>query len=184
VICLATRAREESVRPRLQSGACTRPLNFCVRPMNRTLHRSKRPLVAIGTMTLILVALFLLPALAAGQRPEPDFLKGVLLLVGLLMVGAALPYTTWVTVTDRGLQIQSWLIFRQFVPFDVIDHSDVQYLAEADWPVFVTIYGHGHKSALAQVGLKGVTKEDAAWFSALPQLKAIVHPGLTKSKWV
>jgi hypothetical protein len=32
VICLAPRVREESVRPRLQSGSCARPLNFTVRP--------------------------------------------------------------------------------------------------------------------------------------------------------
>jgi hypothetical protein len=133
-------------------------------------------------MASVLVALILLPPIAAGLRPEPDHYKAALIFVGMFSLIAASLYSTRVTVTDREITIWTWFILRHSVPFDEIDHSHVQYLAEADWPVALTIYSRGRGHILGRIGLKAVTKEDAAWISALPQLKPVVHPGLTKPR--
>lgn len=131
-------------------------------------------------MALILVALWLVPALAAGQRPVNY--SGPLLMVGLLAAIAALVYSTRVTVTDHGLVIRTWYLIRRSIPFDEIGHSKVQYLGEADWPVALTIYGHGTGAILGRVALKAVRQEDAKWICSLPQLKPEIHPGLTKTR--
>jgi hypothetical protein len=112
-------------------------------------------------MALVLAALFLLPPIAAGQRPDPDNYKAALLMVGVFSTIAALAYSTRVTVTEHELNIRTWYVLKQIIPFDKIDHSKVQYLAEADWPVALTIYGNGRRSVLGRVGLKAVRKEDA-----------------------
>jgi hypothetical protein len=131
-------------------------------------------------MALIMVALFLGPPFLARQRPVSY--APPLLIVGLLSAVAALVYSTRVTVTDRGLTIRTWFVLRHSVSFDEIDHSKVQYLAEADWPVALTIYGRGGRAVLGRVGLKAVRKEDAKWICSLPQLKPEIHPGLTKAR--
>jgi hypothetical protein len=145
--------------------------------MNRTLRRSARPLIAFGGMAAIFVSLWVVPALAAGQRPINY--SAPLLVVGLFALIAALTYSTRVTVTDRELIIRTWFVLKHSFPFDKIDHSKVQYLAEADWPVLLTIYGHGHDAVLGRVGLKAVRKDDAVWICSLPQLKPDIHSGLT-----
>ena len=98
--------------------------------------------MAFSTMTLVFVALWLVPALATGQRPVNY--SGPLLMVGIFAVIAALGYSTRVTVTDQELIFRTWYVIRHSIPFDEIGHSKVQYLAETDWPVALTIYGHGN----------------------------------------
>lgn len=148
--------------------------------MNRSLRPSVRPLIAFGTMALIMVAIFLGPPFLAGQRPVSY--APPLLIVGLLSAVAALVYSTRVRVTDRGLTIRTWFVVKQCVAFDEIDHTKVQYLAEPDWPVALTIYGQGGRGVLGRVGLKAVRKEDAKWICSLAQLKPQIHPGLTRAR--
>jgi hypothetical protein len=131
-------------------------------------------------MAVIMVALLLGPPLMAGQRPD-DY-SAALLMVGLFGANAALSYSTQVTLTDQEITIRTWFVVKRSIPFDEIDHSKVQHLAEADWPVSLTIYGHGSGSVLGGIGLKAVTKEDAMWVCSLPQLKPVNHPGLTKAR--
>jgi hypothetical protein len=131
-------------------------------------------------MALIMVALLLGPPFLAGQQPVSY--APPILMVGLFSAVAALAYSTRVTVTDHELIIRTWFVLRHSVSFDEIDHSTVQYLAEADWPVALTIYGHGARAVLGRVGLKSVRKEDAQWLCSLPQLKPKIHPGLTKAR--
>jgi hypothetical protein len=103
-------------------------------------------------------------------------------MVGLFAAIAALVYSTRVTVTDHGLIIRTWYVVRHSIPFGEVGHSKVQYLAEADWPVALTIYGHGSRAVLGRIALKAVRKEDAKWICSLPQLKPEIHPGLTKAR--
>ena len=84
-----------------------------------------------------------------------------------------------VRVSSDGIFIRSWFIVGQFMPFSEIDHSVAQVLAEPDWPVMLSIYGPSKSKLLGTIGLKAVRKEDAAWLCSLPQIKAVVHPGLT-----
>ena len=131
-------------------------------------------------MALLFVALWFGPAFVARQLPV-DY-STPLVMVGLFSAIAALVYSTRVTVSDHELTIRTWYVLRHSIPFQSIDHSKVQYLAEADWPVALTIYGHGRSEILGRVGLKAVRREDAVWICSLPQLKPEVHPGLTKAR--
>jgi hypothetical protein len=162
-------------------GAVVEALLTRVPPLQIILaSRSARPLIVFSTMALVFVALWLVPALAAGQRPVDYSVP--LLMVGLFAAIAALVYSTRVTVTDHGLIIRTWYVVRHSIPFGEVGHSKVQYLAEADWPVALTIYGHGSRAVLGRIALKAVRKEDAKWICSLPQLKPEIHPGLTKAR--
>jgi hypothetical protein len=55
VVCLAPRVREDSVHPRLQSGACARPLNFTVRLHSMTRHRYIRRWEFTGSRRRIII---------------------------------------------------------------------------------------------------------------------------------
>jgi hypothetical protein len=84
-----------------------------------------------------------------------------------------------ISVSAEGITIVRWHFVKQTVRFDDIDHSDVHYLAERDWPVMVAIHGKNGRGILATIGLKIIRQEDAVWLCSLEQLRAIVHPGLT-----
>jgi hypothetical protein len=131
-------------------------------------------------MALVFVALWLGPAVAAGQPPV-DY-SAPIIMVGLFAAMAALVYSTRVTVSDQELTIRTWYLLRNSIPFQRISHSKVQYLAEANWPVALTIYGPGRSEILGRVGLKAVRQEDALWICSLPQLKPEISPGLTKAR--
>jgi hypothetical protein len=149
-------------------------------PLNRTLLPSARPLIVFGILALIFMGLWVVLAFTAGQRAV--HLEVPLLMAGLFGALAALVYSSRVTVTDRDLTIRKWFVIEQSIPFEEIDRSTVQYLAEADWPVSLTIYGHGGRSVLGRIGLKAVRREDAQWICSLPQLKPEIRTGLTKRR--
>jgi hypothetical protein len=83
-------------------------------------------------------------------------------------------------VSDHGINIRSWYVLNKFIPFDEIQRSDIQILAERDWPLMISIYGKRETRPLARIRLKVLRKEDANWLCSLPQLKAVTHYGLTK----
>jgi hypothetical protein len=107
-----------------------------------------------------------------------DLLQPALLFLGLYVAVMALISSVRITVSDAGITITRWYISKQFIPFSEVDHSDVQILAERDWPMQIRI--HSKHRVLAQLGLKVIQRVDAAWLCSLPQLKCITHPGLTR----
>jgi hypothetical protein len=111
-----------------------------------------------------------------GRRP--DLLQSALVPLALYVVLLALISSVGISVSDAGITITRWYVLKEFVPFSEVDHSDVQILAERDWPVQIKI--HSKHVLLAQVGLKTIRRADAAWLCSLPQLKCAIHPGLTR----
>jgi hypothetical protein len=107
-----------------------------------------------------------------------DLLQFALLPVGLYVILLAVISSVSISVSDAGITITRWYVSKQFIPFSEVDHSDVQILAERDWPIQIKI--HSKHRVLAQLGLKGIQREDAAWLCSLPQLQCIIHPGLTR----
>jgi hypothetical protein len=144
--------------------------------VKRILKPSARPFIALG----ILFALASVPGFysyfAHGRRPEA--LQAALLMPALYLVAMALISSVRVSVSDDGVTITRWYILKRFIPFTDVDHSDVQVLAERDWPIQIRI--HSRHALLAQLGLKTIQAEDAAWLCSLPQLKCVTHPGLTR----
>jgi hypothetical protein len=87
-----------------------------------------------------------------------------------------------VTVSPEGISIEIWFVLKRFIPFGDIDHSDVQILAEPDWPVMLSIFKAGHSKPMETIRLKAIRKEDAAWLCSLPQIRAVIHPGMAKKR--
>jgi hypothetical protein len=110
---------------------------------------------------------------------RPDLLETALLPLGLYAILLALITSTRITILGSGLNITRWWVSKRFVPFSEIDHSDVQILAERDWPVQITI--HLKQRQIVRLGLKAIQQRDAAWLCSLPELKCISHPGLTRT---
>jgi DNA-binding LytR/AlgR family response regulator len=137
--------------------------------VNRALKPSSRPFIVFAVVYGLL-------ALMGFYVRRPDV---VLTSFGLYVVTMALIGSVRISVSDEDITIVRWYIFKKHVRFDDIDHSDVQYLAERDWPVMVTIHGKHRKGILTTIGLKVIRREDAAWLCSLEQLRTVVHPGLT-----
>jgi hypothetical protein len=144
--------------------------------LNRTLKRSGRPFVVFAVMLGLVSLLGFYNYFTHGRRT--DLLEAALLPMGMYVVLAIVISSVSVTVSDTGITVRRWLVSRQFIPFTDIDHSEVQYLAERDWPVWIKI--HGRHRLLVQLGLKGIQRADAEWLCALPELKCRVSPGLTR----
>ncbi len=75
MVCLAPPAQEEIVRPRLQSGAYARPLNFTVRQQSAMSQYLKSTWVRVGLVLLVVGAtplLFIITAAALGLWPDPN----------------------------------------------------------------------------------------------------------------
>jgi hypothetical protein len=115
-------------------------------------------------------------ALMSFSRHRPDV---ALAFMGLYVATMVAISSVRIFVSDEGITIVRWYVVKKTVCFDDIDHSDVHYLAERDWPVTLAIHGKNRRGILATIGLKAIRREDAAWLCSLKQLRAIVHPGLT-----
>jgi hypothetical protein len=148
--------------------------------MNRSLKLSARPFIVFGVLYGSLSILVLVNYFRLGMRA--DQLSPALVLLALYVANCALVSSKRVTVSPEGITIKSWFVFKRFVPFRDIDHSDVQILAERDWPIMLSIFKAGHSNPLETIGLKAIRKEDAAWLCSLPQIKAVIHPGLTRKR--
>lgn len=146
--------------------------------MNRTLQPSRRPLIALGMLFAPLSVFGLYPYVKSGFRP--DLLASAAAMPLIYLVLMALIYSTRVAVSDKGVTITSWYVLKHFIAFSDIAYSSVQLLAERDWPVSISLYGENRATPLGRIGLKTVRKEDASWLCSLPELRAVVHPGLTR----
>jgi hypothetical protein len=144
--------------------------------VNRTLRRSARPFIVFavlfGSFSLLALCNYFLHGRHAAS------LQSALLFLGLYIVVLALISSVNVSVSDAGLTITRWYVAKRFIPFSEVDHSDVQFLAERDWPVQIKI--HAKRRLLGQLGLKAIQRVDAVWLCSLPQLKCTTHPGLTR----
>jgi hypothetical protein len=107
-----------------------------------------------------------------------DVLESALLPLARSVILLAFISSVSISVSDDGITITRWYVSKHFLPFSEVDYSDVQILAERDWPIQIKI--HSKHRVLAQLGLKGIQREDAAWLCSLPQLQCIIHPGLTR----
>jgi hypothetical protein len=145
--------------------------------MTRALRLSARPFVVFGVIFGVLAAFVLYVDLTSNRHT--GLLNSLYMLVpmyGVLVVSLS---SVRVSVQNDGILIRRWFVATQFVPFSTIDHSDVQYLAERDWPVSVAI--HLENGTSVSLGMKVIRQTDAAWFCALPQLKSRIHRGLTNA---
>jgi len=147
--------------------------------MNRPLRITRRPFVAIGIVLSPLVLLDLLNLVRHGLRSDL-----VLATIAPFLLYAVLMFTicsTHVSVVDDGIDVSTYLLFNRFIPFAAIDHSEVQIVAERDHPAFVSVYYRdGEKERTVTLSLKPYNRDDVAWFCALPEIKARIHPGLTR----
>jgi len=107
-----------------------------------------------------------------------DLLAPVLLSILLYPAFMATLEYLRISVGDDGIVIKRWFASDQYIPFSSIEHSDVQILAERDWPLKITI--HTHDGSSIGLGMKTIRQEDAMWFCSLHQLKCRTHPGLTR----
>jgi hypothetical protein len=135
--------------------------------MNRTLKRSSRPFLVFAVLFGAVSLLGFYNYFTHGRRP--DLLQAALLPLGFYVVMLAFISSVSISVSDAGITITRWYVSKQFIPFSEIDHSDVQFLAERDWPVWIKI--HSQHRLLAQIGLKAIARADATWLCSLPQLK-------------
>jgi hypothetical protein len=139
--------------------------------MNRSLQASRRPFIAFTVVLSPVVLIWLFVCVQKGFRR--DLLQAGLLLLVLYLVILVAAYSQHVSVSEHGLDIVCLCVSRRFIPFEQIDHSNVQVLLERDWPVSLTIYGNRQRTPLARIGLKAIRKEDAAWLCSLPEIKAV-----------
>jgi len=147
--------------------------------MDRTLRLSPRPFIVFAILLGPLWAFTLISYLKAG-RPHGE-LNNVLLWPMLYAVIMAAITSVRVTVRGDGILIKRWYFLTQKLNFVDITHSDVQILAEREWPMSISIH-RAHNLAPVVLGLKVVRQEDATWFCSLPTLKPNVHLGLTKRR--
>ena len=115
------------------------------------------------------------------SRHAPGNMAAVFLFPGLYAVIMTLIASQRVTVQDDRLILKRLYVVPKEVHFSDITHSDVQVLAERDWPVMLTIHTKQSQAPMV-IGLKAIRREDAAWLCELPCLKPVLHPGLTKRK--
>jgi hypothetical protein len=144
--------------------------------MERSLRRSARPFIAFGVI-FGGVWLFCLYNYVSHGFPS-DLLAPLWLIAGFYALQMAVVTSVRVTVKNDGIVIQRWHVSNQFISFSDIERSEVQVLAEPNWPVSITIRLRGGKSI--GIGLKAIRQEDAMWLCSLPQLKSNLHPGRTK----
>ena len=144
--------------------------------MNRTLKVSSRPFVALGIMCGSICGLFVYGSL---RNPQSNLLQAAASVAALYVLIMVSLFRFRVTVTDESIVIRRLLIFVQRVRFADIDHSDVQFLGERDWPLSITIHS-GHRQPVISLGLKVIRQKDAIWLCSLPQLKCVTHAGLTR----
>lgn len=143
--------------------------------MTRTLRLSVRPFVVFGVIFGAVAAFVLYVDMTSNRQTGLlDSLYMLVPMYGLLMLSLS---SVRVSVRDDGILIRRWFVSTQFIPFLSINRSDVQYLAERNWPIRVAI--HLHDGSSIGLGMKVIRQEDAAWFCALSQLKTRIHPGLT-----
>lgn len=145
--------------------------------MTRTLRLSARPFIVFGAMFGALAAFVLYVDLTSNRRT--GLLHGLYMLAPMYGLLALSLSSVRVSVRDDGILIRRWFVSTQFISFSSINRSDVQYLAERNWPVSVAI--HLHDGSSVGLGMKVIRQEDAAWLCALPQMKSRVHPGLTNA---
>ncbi len=145
--------------------------------MNRTLRMSSRPFIALGIMFGVLSLFLLYGFLHTGRRAEGFQAAGIM--VGSYVLIMALICAVRVRVSDDGILVRRFFVSTQTIQFDDISHSDVQFMAERNWPLAVTIHSR-HRQPAIRLGLKAMRQEDAAWLCSLPQLKCVMHPGLTR----
>jgi hypothetical protein len=136
---------------------------------SRVLRPSARPFIVFAVIYGLLALMSF-----SGHRPDV-----ALVFMGLYVATMALINSVRISVSTEGITIVRWYVVKNTVCFDDIDHSDVHYLAERDWPVMVAIHDKNRSGILATIALKAIRKEDAAWLCSLKQLRAIVRGGLT-----
>ncbi|MBS0380034.1 MAG: hypothetical protein JSS29_16260 [Proteobacteria bacterium] len=135
--------------------------------MNRALRRSARPFVVFAVLLGAVSAVGFYNYFTHDRRP--DLLQAAVGPIVLYVAILALISSVSISVSDKGLNIVRWYVMKQFIPFSQIEHSEVQILAEPDWPVRITIYSANE--VLARLSLKAVRQADAAWLCSLPELK-------------
>src|SRR5215471_10688125 len=116
--------------------------------MNRTLKRSIRPFVVFAVLFGAVSLLGFYNYFTHDRRS--DLLQAALLPLGLYVALLAAISSVSISVSDTGLTITRWYVSKEFIPFSLVHHSDVQILAEADWPVRISI--HSAHGTLAQLG--------------------------------
>jgi Ca2+/Na+ antiporter len=159
-------------------GAAMRITGGEASSVHRILRFSPRPFIVFAVILFPLTLLSFMSYLRHDRRP--DFLEAVLTLPVLYVLILFVICSIRVTVSEQGITIRKWYVLNKFIPFDDIHRSNIQLLAERNWPLMVTIYGSDKSKPLARIGLKAIRQEDANWLCSLPQLKAVTHPGLTK----
>jgi len=148
--------------------------------MKRSLRITRRPFIAIGIVLSPVAAICLFALVRSGFRS--DLVLPALLPFALYAVLMFTICSKRVSVAGDGITISSYFLFGRFIPFNEIDHSEVQILAERDHPAFIAVnYKDGAKHRTLSLSLKPYHKEDVAWFCALPEIKARTFAGLTKS---
>jgi hypothetical protein len=147
--------------------------------MTRRLRIARRPFVAIGIVLAPLVLLGVANLIRHGVRS--DLVLATIVPFGLYAVIMLTICSTRVSVVNDGIDVSAYFLFNRFVPFEAIDHSDVQILAERDHPAFVTVhYRDRDGERKVRLSLKPYDRDDVTWFCALPGIKARTHPGLTR----
>ncbi len=148
--------------------------------MNRRLRLSLRPFIVLGVIFLAISLIGFYSYVRHGFRS--DFIGAAIVpAVTYVLVMLAIS-SQRVRVSESGITITSWYVVNRFIAFADIDRSDAQVLKESNWPVYVSIHAVHPRGSWATIGLKSFRQEDAAWFCSLPQLKAVLHPGLTKKR--
>ena len=146
--------------------------------MNRSLRYSARPFIIFGLLIGPVAIWVLVNYYRLGMRS--DHLSAFFVLMAVYVAICALVTAQRVTVSPEGVSIKIWFVRKRFIPFREIDHSDVQILTESDWPVMLSIFRAGHSKPMESIRLKAIRKDDAAWLCSLPQIRAVIHPGLTR----
>jgi len=135
--------------------------------------------VAIGIVLAPLVMLGTANLIRYGVRF--DLVLATILPLVLYAVVMLTICSTRVSVIDDGIGVSEYFVLNRFIPFEAIDYSEVQILAERDHPAFVTIhYRDRERERTVRLSLKPYDRDDVAWFCALPGIKARIHPGLTR----
>jgi hypothetical protein len=145
--------------------------------MTRLLRLSARPFIVFGVIFGAVAALVIYTEVTSDR--DTGILEALYFLApiyGFLVITLT---SVRVSVHDAGITIRRWYVSIQNIPFSSIERSDVQYLAERNWPVRVTIRLQDGTSV--GLGMKIIRQEDAAWFCSWPQLKCRKHPGLTNA---
>jgi hypothetical protein len=145
--------------------------------MNRILKPTKRPLIAFGIVISPVFAIGLLAFVNSGFKLDAlPLAVGPVLLYGLFSV--AIMGSSLEIFGDEIVQ-RRFFVFSQRIRFSNITRSEIQFLAERDHPISISVYKSGSQVPALNSSLKLYRKEDVAWLCELPELKVEEFVGFT-----